>query len=130
MSWFARALLAIAYEKHEPEGGPASKKADPAWSSVEEMADRAESFNQRHVWVSTIAPVLLFVIGCSAATSVTPAPKPKSQSFSINAVQASFMDDCKERIVVDELFCEEVVIEQMSGDGPILYVPTTLDPKA
>jgi hypothetical protein len=60
----------------------------------------------------------------TTAEEETPAPP----VFDVGAVQANFTDECKEPVVVDELFCEQVKIPQMSADGTILIVPTTLDP--
>ena len=48
-------------------------------------------------------------------------------SFDIAAVKANFTDECKDPIVVDDLFCQQVKIDQMTASGIDLTVPTGLN---
>ena len=73
--------------------------------------------------------VMALLAGCGgSAADATETPEPPA--FDLAAVQASFTAECQSPIVVDELFCEQVQIEQMRAEGNILNVPTTLNPAA
>lgn len=56
--------------------------------------------------------------------------QPDPATFDLALVQANFLAECEDPIVVDELFCEQVDIDGMSADGAILNVPTTLNAAA
>jgi hypothetical protein len=45
-------------------------------------------------------------------------------------VKANLQDECKDPIIVDTDFCQQVKIDAMTGDGTILNVPTTLNAAA
>jgi hypothetical protein len=47
--------------------------------------------------------------------------------FDVWAVRANFTDECQYSLI-DETFCLQVQIDEMSDEDDILYVPTTLDP--
>ena len=51
-------------------------------------------------------------------------------AFDVAAVKANFTDECKNPIVVDDLFCEQVKTDQMWGSGTTLTVPSTLNSAA
>lgn len=55
---------------------------------------------------------------------------PEAAEFDVAAVRASFMDECTDPIVVDELFCEQVKIGEITGESDIFTVPTTLNATA
>lgn len=65
--------------------------------------------------------VMAILAGCggSATTDVD-----------ITAVRANFRDECRDPIVLDDLFCEQVQVSSMSMDGSTLVVPTTLNESA
>ena len=75
----------------------------------------------------TIAALALLLAGCSSATSTE---APATPAFDLGAVKANFTDECTDPFVVDDLFCEQVVITDMTADGEILNVPTTLNAAA
>jgi hypothetical protein len=82
-----------------------------------------------------LALVLATVAGCSAESAqptATPTTRatPASPAFELATVKASFTDECKDPIVVDDLFCEQVQISHMTAEGSILQVPTTLNAAA
>jgi hypothetical protein len=66
----------------------------------------------------------------SVATQPPAEPTPEQAAFDISAVRANFTDECRDPAAVDELFCEQVRIDEMTGEGTILTVPTTLDAAA
>jgi hypothetical protein len=66
--------------------------------------------------------------GTSVAPTQVPIPTIEAPSFDVTAVRANFVEECRHPIIVDELFCEQVRISEMSGEGSILDVPTTLAP--
>jgi hypothetical protein len=63
-------------------------------------------------------------VACEAEDWVVVTPEPPA--FDVGAVQAAYLSECAASIAVDELFCEEVRIRKMSGEGDTLYVPTAL----
>lgn len=73
----------------------------------------------------TIEVMALLVAGCASPGMPTIPPSPPP-AFDVAAVKASFTDECRDRIVVDDLFCTQVEIEGLFGNGNILKVPTTL----
>ncbi len=73
----------------------------------------------------TIEVVALLVAGCATPGMPTLPPSPPP-AFDVAAVKASFTDECRGPIVLDDLFCTQVEIEGMFGNGNILKVPTTL----
>ena len=58
------------------------------------------------------------------------APTVEPATFDVSAVRASFTEECKDPIVVDGTFCVQVAINEMSAEGDILTVPTTLNAMA
>jgi hypothetical protein len=52
---------------------------------------------------------------------------PSVPVFDVSAVRASFTDGCQYSLL-DETFCRQVQVTEMSDEEDILYVPTTLDP--
>ena len=83
-------------------------------------------------WLGAVA---LLVAACSSTattTSITEtaAPTPVAAAFDLNAVKASFIDKCRDPDVIDALVAEQVKIADMTADGTILNVPTTLSPNA
>ena len=42
-------------------------------------------------------------------------------------MQSNFTTECQDPIVVDELFCQQVKIDLMTGHGTVLTVPTGLN---
>lgn len=65
-----------------------------------------------------------------AACGGSGASAPPTPAFDVGAVRANFTDECADPAVVDDLFCEQVVLSGMTAEGDILNVPTTLDPTA
>jgi hypothetical protein len=59
-----------------------------------------------------------------------PSPTPEPPAFDVAAVKANFRAECRSPIVVDDAFCEQVKIGQMSAEGDILNVPTRLNAAA
>jgi hypothetical protein len=55
----------------------------------------------------------------------TPAP-----DFDITLTKANFADECANPIVLDETFCLQVDVDDMSATGTTLVVPTGLNPAA
>lgn len=56
-------------------------------------------------------------------------PTPQLAAFDVSNVAKNFSDECKDpdaRVLLDEFFCEQVKLDQLSGEGAILRVPTTL----
>lgn len=76
--------------------------------------------------------VVLAACTSSAAPTAAPieATTPEPPAFDLAAVKANFIDECKDPAVVDDLFCEQVKIGDMTAAGDILNVPTTLSPAA
>lgn len=52
---------------------------------------------------------------------------PSVPVFDVWAVRAKFTDGCQDS-AVDDAFCLQVQIDEMSDEDDVLYVPTTLDP--
>lgn len=95
-----------------------------------------------------VAFVLLGIAGCSAPlvtsnsrqlepivtpeATVTPGASTPAGSFSFDLalVQSNFTAECQDPIVVDDLFCEQVKISEMTAAGKLLTVPTTLNAAA
>lgn len=74
---------------------------------------------------------LLGLFGCSAGTPApTLEPAPEPPAFDLATVKTNFADECKDPIVFDDVFCQQVEIGQMTGEGDILTVPTTLNAAA
>jgi hypothetical protein len=67
---------------------------------------------------------LVVVLAACGGPAPTAAPTP---AFDLAAVKANFTDECKDPMVVDDLFCEQVKVARMTADGEILNVPTTLN---
>ena len=87
-------------------------------------------------WLGAVA---LLAAACSSTatttsitetTAPTAAPTPVAAAFDLAAVKASFIDKCRDPDVIDTLVCEQVKIADMTADGTILNVPTTLSPNA
>jgi hypothetical protein len=79
--------------------------------------------------LATLFATLMTLAACggsAADPADDPADEPDAPAFDVGAVQANFTAECETPIVVDELFCEQVEIDGMTADGPILIVPTTL----
>jgi hypothetical protein len=57
------------------------------------------------------------------AASIAPGPG----SFDVALVQSNFTAECQDPIVVDDLFCQQVKISEMTGQGTTLIVPTGLN---
>lgn len=78
--------------------------------------------------------VALALAACGSSggppTSDTAQVTPEAAEFDVAAVRASFIDECNDPIVVDELFCEQVKIGEITGESDILTVPTTLNAAA
>jgi hypothetical protein len=53
-------------------------------------------------------------------------PSSASISFDVALVKSNFTAACEDLLVVDELFCEQVKIDDMTASGQLLTVPTTL----
>lgn len=76
--------------------------------------------------------LVFLVTACGGAPTVVvyePSAAPVA-GFDLAAVKANFTDECKDPAVVDELFCTQVKIAEMTADDDILNVPTTLAPEA
>ena len=63
-------------------------------------------------------------VACEALEFVYVTPEPPS--FDVSAVRAHFTAECADPVVVDDLFCQEVRIQDMRGEGDTLHVRTTL----
>lgn len=76
-----------------------------------------------------IAGLILILAGCSSprADGQRSTATPFVPVFDIWAVRATFSDGCHSSRV-DETFCRQVLVDEMSDEEDILYVPTTLDP--
>lgn len=78
--------------------------------------------------------VALVLTACSApgqrGEQVEATPARDRAAFDVDAVIASLSAECEQPIVVDDLFCEQVVISDLSADGTTLVVPTTLNAEA
>jgi hypothetical protein len=61
---------------------------------------------------------------CEAAPFINETPEPPA--FDVGAVQAHFVAQCAAPTIVDGLFCSQVKIGEMHGEGDTLHVPTTL----
>jgi len=70
---------------------------------------------------------LSVVLAACGGSAPTPVPTLVAPVFDVAAVKASFTEECKSPIVVDDLFCEQVKIAGITGEGQILNVPTTLN---
>lgn len=81
----------------------------------------------RRVLMPLLAALVLAACGSQASPVVTPAPTPELPAFDVEAVRSNFADECRDPGVVDDLFCEQVKITEMSGTGSVLNVPTTLN---
>ena len=85
--------------------------------------------------LSVLAAVLLLASACSPLASpgppqtapVTPSPKPEKPAFDVAKVVASFTAECEDPIIVDDLFCVQVHVADMTGERDLLTVPTTLN---
>jgi hypothetical protein len=83
---------------------------------------------------------MLAVAGCGAqveSTFVVIAHTPDATAtgeahtlpdFDVALVQSNFTAECEDPIVVDDLFCQQVKISEMTGEGRKLIVPTGLNP--
>ena len=77
-----------------------------------------------------IIGIAFVVAACSSAAAPTATPTREPLFVDIAAVKASFIEECKDPIVFDELFCKQVKIAEMTAAGDILTVPTTLSEAA
>jgi len=57
---------------------------------------------------------------------VTPTPTAQP-AFPVRSVRDNFRAECIDHVVVDELFCLQIIIDGMTADGTTLVVPTRLD---
>lgn len=55
---------------------------------------------------------------------------PVPLSFDVALVPSTFTAECQDPIVVDDIFCQQVKISEMTGTGKLLTVPTTLNATA
>lgn len=77
-----------------------------------------------------IITLALVLTACSSApAAATPAPVTTAEPpwFDAAAVQASFVEECKDAGGADELLCLQVQVAGMSAEGDLLRVPTTLN---
>ena len=65
--------------------------------------------------------------GGSVGDSVAGQRSSSVPSFDVMLVKANFTDKCKDPIVVDDTFCQQVTIDGMTGTGTTLTVPTGLN---
>ena len=63
-----------------------------------------------------------------AACSSQAVPEPSAATFDLRAVEANLAAECESPNVVDELFCDQVVINEITGIGESLVVRTSLSP--
>jgi hypothetical protein len=79
--------------------------------------------------VPALVVATMSLAACAFAAPATDAPAPAtrgSATFDLAAVRAKFVYECRDPIVVDDRFCEQVQIAAMSAEGSALRVPTTL----
>lgn len=106
--------------------------------AVETMAEQRSRRDRQRValehtrrsMVAMLAGLMVVLAGCGsspAATAQPPAATTRSVPvFDVWAVRATFTDGCQGSLL-DETFCRQVLIDEMSDADDILYVPTTLD---
>lgn len=70
--------------------------------------------------------VIALLTACTAAAPASESA-PEPPAFDVALVRSNFTDECADPIVVDDLFCEQVEIGGMTGEGDILTVPTGLN---
>jgi hypothetical protein len=68
-----------------------------------------------------LAILILVGAGCAFRGYAPP-------TYDLERVSAALEDECREPLVVDLLFCEEVVIAEIGGYEGTVQVPTTLLP--
>lgn len=77
--------------------------------------------------------LFLGLVGCGSrdpSASPTRSLVAEPLAFDVAAVRLNFTAECKNPIVVDDLFCEQVRISDMFAEGTILNVPTNLNAAA
>lgn len=72
--------------------------------------------------------LLLICAACSAPIATDAGPA--AAAFNLDLVKTNYRVECVDPMVVDQLFCQQVKIDAMTGDGTILNVPTGLNAAA